>query len=106
MGIVPAGTTGEITRIANWRLYVNWRLRNFEKYGECEVCASEVSIDQAKLSFTRSGPYVHPDHVWIDSDPERDKKNIVERKVNFNVCDIAYVEPDPDALPDCVSQVS
>jgi len=105
-GIVPAGTTGEITRIANWRLYVKWQLSHFQNYGECEVCASEVSIrSSAKLSFIRSGTYVHPDTIFIDSESKNEDftKNPTDRKVNFNISEITYVDPDLDAVPDCLA---
>jgi len=85
-GIVPAGTTGVITGIQNWRMQVKWNLRNFERYPDCEVCGFEVSLDSQNLSrIKRKGTVVRLDV----KEPS---------KVNFDLSAAVEIDPDTDTV--------
>jgi len=93
-GIVPAGSMGTIIRISQWRLFVTWHLRNFEKLGEFEVCAYEVSKDvnnyESQASVTRSRPTPAAFRYKGDYATEDNSRHI-----DFDMDITEWIEPSP-----------
>jgi hypothetical protein len=98
-GIVPAGTMGTILRISQWRLFVTWHLRNFEKYGECEVCAYEVStelknIEAQSIARERSRPNAYSTLLTERYNTEF-TANSTSKHIEFNMDITEWIEPPP-----------
>jgi len=100
-GIVPAGTMGTILRISQWRLFVTWHLRNFEKYGECEVCPYEVStelenIEAQSIVRERSRPNTYGTLLTAERyNTELTLAESTGRHIEFNLDVTEFIEPPP-----------